>query len=52
MAGMGHEINSRLYVNPDNVILFNPLKQDPRKHSSAFSTEGVAGYPTSTIMNY
>jgi hypothetical protein len=26
---------SRLYVNPAYVILFNPLKQDPRKSPSA-----------------
>lgn len=25
----------RLYVNPDYVILFNPMKDDPRKASSA-----------------
>ncbi len=25
----------RLYVNPDYVILFNPMKDDPRKSSSS-----------------
>jgi hypothetical protein len=25
----------RLYVNPDYIILFNPMKDDPRKSSSA-----------------
>lgn len=25
----------RLYVNPDYVILFNPMKDDPRKYSTS-----------------